>query len=286
LLGRPAIEVVRQPNHVAVAPAPPAPAKGSRLRLLGAAFLGLLLLLTGVVLGYLLRTGTAGFLLIELTPPLAGKAHLSINGKDYGTPDAWPHLQQITPGPIAVKVTAEGYKPFVQKVDVTEGKAPTSLQIQLTPAEEGAQLVVVTDPETAEVKVNGKVVKKEGAGGFHSVRVGLGTAQLVEASRAGFRTLGRNVVPQRSDEPLVLFLKLDPSEFSVLVSSDPSGAAIYAGDQWLGVTPQKIRITADITEITLRRKCYQPYPLTVKPPSEPNEVAKLGGDLTKLPGCR
>jgi serine/threonine protein kinase len=280
LLGRPAIEFHRQPPPPERRPLPQ-----SRWRTVGLGLAGLLLLLCGLALGYSLRLGNRGYLQVELKPALSGKAHLSVNGHDYGTPESWPVVLEISPGPAIVKVTAEGFVPAIQTVDVGDSKRPTVFTATMKRRQEQVPLIVVTDPETAEVRINGKRVRPEGAGGFDPISVTIDTEQLVEASRKGFRSARQSVVPSAPDRPAVVFLKLKPAEFQARIVSSPPGAVIQQGEHVLGQTPTILKF-ADTTQLTFRHRCYVSRDMAVRPPTDAAELVHLSVDMVHLPGCR
>jgi hypothetical protein len=284
-LQRPVMEVNR-----AQAPAPmvakEAPRKGGGVSKLLLIPLALLLLAIGGTVGYFARSRGSGVLVIELSPNLPGKAQLTINGKELGAPERWPLTRPMDAGPALVTIRAEGYQELQQLVEVAKGKKPTTLKVELKQGSDLGQLIVVTDPETAELKLDGKVIKVEGTGGFRPVAVPVGAEQVVTVSRKGYQPVERRFTTPTPDEPLAVFIKLSPENIPVEVSSEPSGATIFAGDEQLGRTPAALRVGPNTKVLTLRKRCYQPRDLELKAPSDSGEVLRLSGELTRVPGCR
>jgi hypothetical protein len=55
---------------------------------------------------------------------------------------------------------------------------------------------------------------------------------------------------------------------TVSLNSDPEGAAVYLGSEWLGTTPLSIENPEDLSRFLLRREGYLDFPLYAQPPLE------------------
>jgi serine/threonine protein kinase len=109
-----------QARSARAAPAPKAPAAAGLNKVIVGVAVALFLALAGV--GVVLFSGPGeGFLYVEVPPELQGKARLSINGKELGEEITWPYFQKVPAGPTAVLITADGYQPVAESVQVVKG---------------------------------------------------------------------------------------------------------------------------------------------------------------------
>jgi hypothetical protein len=114
-------------------------------------------------------------------------------------------------------VSAEGYSPFVQTVNIqAEGISPVNVELSRPGAK--SRIVVVTEPEEAEIQLNGKVVKAAGAPGVFVGEVPTQVPQAIAVSHPGYHTRIREVLASQ-DQPLgVIRIKLARAE-----STKPGG---------------------------------------------------------------
>jgi hypothetical protein len=88
-------------------------------------------LIIGIVAVVMLKPPPKGLVMIVVPDDVVGKARLNINGEDITEPDGsplktWPQMRQVPVGKTTVMITAPGYEPFVETLEVT-GDEPAQL---------------------------------------------------------------------------------------------------------------------------------------------------------------
>jgi hypothetical protein len=194
-------------------------------------------------------------------------------------------LEQVPAGPVVVLVSAEGYEPYTQTVQVTEGQQVTRVDATLKRLVKTASLVLSTRPADAEVKVDGKVVRKQGSRDVFIKDVPANESLLVEVSAPGFKPFQKQY-PHGGDAPVEVQAELEAREYALRVESTPEGATIFAEGRDLGVvTPAVVKLPPSVRQVRLRLKCYNEAELDVDPPRAGDE-AYVKGSLKKIPRCR
>lgn len=102
----------------------PAVGAGNRGLIVGLA-LAAAVLVIGIVAVVVLKPPPKGLVMIVVPDDVVGKARLNINGDDLTEPDgsplkAWPQMRQVPVGKATVMITAPGYEPFMEIVEVKE----------------------------------------------------------------------------------------------------------------------------------------------------------------------
>jgi eukaryotic-like serine/threonine-protein kinase len=254
-----------------------------RLWALGAGILVVLGVLGVVALG----DPPQGMLLLELSPPeLHARARVNVNGNDLGSPPSWPLLQRVPAGKVVVMVTADGFKPSVGTVTVARGSEATPFTVALQRNVGTARVVVLPDPDDAEVRVDGQVVKRGGAHGFWAGEVSVGSDHQVEVRRSGFRPYTSSVLARSTEDGLQVRAVLEPFEFAVRVTSQPPGAAVFSGERQLGVTPLSGRVPATASALTFRKRCFETAQVPLRLPEQPGPAVPVRVVLRRAPNCR
>ena len=248
-------------------------------------FLGggaLLLVLLIVVVALVLRPPPTGYIMVSLAngPADLKGVRVNFNGKDLeGIQN--PMVQQVKAGPAVLLVSAEGYKPFTQSLDIPAGNQPFPVEVQLQPldgrAAKQVQLVVLTKPADARLKVDGKEEQVPFVGNLKA-----GTDVTLEASAPDYKTQTRHVTltEARTD----VKLELEPDTYQVEVESIPSGATILAGDKPMGKTPALLRLPSSMRQVNLKLRCYDDVSITLKPAA--GVAATVNEKLIKQRGCK
>ncbi|WNG20017.1 protein kinase [Cystobacter fuscus] len=240
---------------------------------------GLVVLL---VVGYLvLRPAPTGYLMMELPAGVQAKARVSFNGTDLPVPEKGPLFTQVPAGPAVLMVSAEGYRPFTRSVEIAKGTDPTSVPVELEREARTAQMLVVTQPPDAELKVDGKVVRAKGSSSIYVGEASADTDVVVEASAPGFKPARQNVRLGTDGKPTQVQLRLEPDTFEVDVQSSPSGATIVAAGKELGQTPALVRLPSGVTQVSLKLRCYDDVDVRVAP-----KANRVNERLKKQRGCR
>jgi hypothetical protein len=246
---------------------------------------GLLPLLAAAVV-LVMRPPATGRLVIDVSPAEArSRVHLSVAGQEAPSPARWPLVQTVSPGKVEVLASAEGYKPALAEATVKAGAA-TPLLLSLQRAGLANRLVVVTEPDDAEVRLDGAVVKKSGTRGFYVGEVQGGSDHAIQIRRAGYRPYETRVSARATDEPLEVRTALEPMDYAVLVTSSPPGAVVFSGERQVGLTPVSARIPGTSTALTLRKRCFETAQIPLRLPEQPGPRISLRATLRKVPGCR
>lgn len=244
----------------------------------------MLLLAAGAVL--LQRSTAVGRLVIDVSPVEArSRVHLTVAGQEVASASGWPLLRTVSPGKVEVLASAEGYRPALVEATVKAGAA-TPLLVSLQRAGVASRLVVVTEPDDAEVKLDGTVVKKAGTRGFYVGELAVGNEHAIQIHRAGYRPYETRVSARTTDEPLEVRTALEPMDYAVLVTSSPPGAVVFSGERQLGLTPVSARIPGTSTALTLRKRCFETAQIPLRLPEQPGPRISLRATLRKVPGCR
>ncbi len=259
------------------------PPRGGRRRWLWA----LPALVAAALLGFLaLRGPPQGGLSLEISPPeVRSRAKVNVNGNDVGTPANWPLLQRVPAGTAVVMVTAEGFKPAVGTVTIGRGE-PTPFTLSLERTAGTARLVVLPDPDDAEVRLNGTPVKRPGVHGFWAGEVPVAMEQQVEVRRSGFRPYTSSVLAHTTEDALQVRAVLEPLEYTIHVTSQPPGAAVFSGERELGVTPATGHVPATASSLTLRKRCFETAQVPLRLPDQPAGPVPVRVVLRRAPNCR
>ncbi|MFY0529389.1 serine/threonine protein kinase [Archangium gephyra] len=270
----PAIAAVAAPARA------PETAAANRLPLI--AGLAVLLLVMAGVGGFLMsRPVPMGYILVNVPPDLKVPYRVSFGGQELETPKSGPLLQQVKVGPALVMVSAEGYHPFTQQVDIQEGMSPTPVEAKLERTQQFARVMIVTQPPDAELKVAGEVVRQKGSSSTYFGELTAGTEVLVEASAPGFKPVKQSLTPAAGDKPMDVQLKLEADGFEVEVASTPAGATIFAGGKEWGETPARVRFPNSVKQVSLKLRCHDDVDVDVAPGK-----GQVKERLKKQRGCR
>jgi hypothetical protein len=272
---------------------PKAPAAPNRVALF--AIVGVVALMAlGAVGFFLTRSPATGFLMVNVDLPSEARGRATValtsqaNGAQSFNPQKWPMLEQVASGPVVVVVSADGYEPFSQTVEVVAGQQVTRVDATLKRLLKTASLVLSTRPADAEVKVDGKVVRKQGSKSAFVKDVPADESLVVEVSAPGFKPFQKKYT-HSGEEPVEVSAELErlaPEEYAVRVESTPAGATIFAEGKDLGaVTPAVVKLPPSVKQVKLRMKCFDEAELDVEPP-EDGEQAYVKGSLKKIPRCR
>ncbi len=123
--------------------APPPPSGGNGLVIAAVVAAILALVVGGLVLSGKLRPAQ-GLLMLDVPTELYGKVRVNVNGKPMNEPDGkggsrliteWPQLLKVPAGKVTVLMTAPGYKPLTETIEIAEGNDINRLKNTLTPIE-------------------------------------------------------------------------------------------------------------------------------------------------------
>ncbi|HZA51504.1 MAG TPA: serine/threonine-protein kinase [Myxococcaceae bacterium] len=240
-----------------------------------------------------LATGPAtvaeGVLYIDVPEALRGAARVNLDGRDLGPVGSlvWPIAQRTPVGSRTVIISAPGWKTFTRRVEVKGAGAVTEIRAEMQREVETAHLVLGLDPAEAEVRIDGRVVKKEGdPAAPYLGEVVVGKASTIEVRMRGYKPFTRDVTAAGASEPVRLTAELEPAGFSLRVTSVPPGAKIRVAGRSMGETPAEIQVPPGTTELVLAKKCFDVLVVPVKLPNEPGKRVDVTGTLKRRPRCR
>ena len=234
-----------------------------------------------------LREPATGRVVLDVSPPEArGRVRLTVAGTDLGVPTHWPVVQTTPSGKVEILASADGFKPALVEATVGRGNAPTSVLVALQRAATVARFTVLPEPDDAEVRLDGQVVKRSGSHGSYVGELVPGQEHSLQVRRAGFRPVETRVTARSAEEPVELRTTLEPLEFALLVSSAPPGAVVFSGERLLGVTPLSTRVPATASALTFRKRCFETAQVPLHLPEQPGPRVPVKAALRKVPGCR
>jgi serine/threonine protein kinase len=256
------------------------------------AALGVLALLLLVGVGWAVSRPGTGYILVDLQGvPVDARGSVKVLldtqqvtvGKDTAL------LREVPAGQVMVVVSAENFKPFTKTVDVAKGKDVTPVQVVLESLSRTGSLMLDTEPEDAEVTVNGTVVRPRGRKDRFIKSVPItGQEWTVEVSAPEYKTASQKVAVSE-DGPAEVNLKLKPrvEKVSVRVDSKPAGATIFVDGQDLGaVTPAVVQVPASSRQLQLKLKCHDEAEVDVPESQSGQGTATAKVSLKRQRGCR
>jgi hypothetical protein len=195
-------------------------------------------------------------------------------------------VQTAPSGKVEILASADGFKPALVEATVGRGSAATSVLVALQRAATVARFTVLPEPDDAEVRLDGQVVKRSGSHGSFVGELVPGQEHRLHVSRAGYRPLETKVSARSAEEPVELRTTLEPLEFALLVSSTPAGAVVFSGERMLGTTPLATRVPATASALTFRKRCFETAQVPLRLPEQPGPRVPVRAVLRKVPGCR
>lgn len=175
-----------------------------------------------------------------------------------GQPAPLTEPLQLPRGLHQLTVVLPRYRPASVAVDVVGRGAEQPLALELTPA--WAVRTLTSSPSGASVTVDGITV------GTTPVAVELlEDGSEVSLELAGYEPWREQLAAQAGSDREVQ-VTLEPEKVSLAVRSEPSGAAVTLGEQYLGSTPLSVRVSAQPSAaLTVQLNGYHAYrqPLAV-----------------------
>jgi serine/threonine protein kinase len=165
------------------------------------------------------------------------------------------------------------------------------LLVRLSPQVHGSVRVSVSGQELP-VSKSGPMLRKVPAG-----------PAVVLVSAEGYKPFTQSVVVQPGTTLTLLEVKLErevrasapdgksmgvrlePEGFEVEVRSVPTGATIFAGGKEWGVTPARVRLPADVKQMSLKLRCHDEVEVDVAPAAG-GGTTSVKKRLKKQRGCR
>ncbi|NTX00677.1 MULTISPECIES: serine/threonine-protein kinase [unclassified Myxococcus] len=253
---------------------------------------GAVALLVLLLVGWVATRPGVGYVMLDLQrvpPEVRGRMQVTLDTQPIPVESGGTTLlREVTAGQVMVTVSAEGYKTFTRTLQVNSGKGVEPVEVALESLVRTASLVLVTQPSDAQVKVDGKVIRAQGASDAFIKGVPIsGQEWVVEISAPQHKPASKRV-PLTGDGPFEVSLKLEPvvSKVSVKIDSKPAGAVIFAGGQELGETPATVLVSPNVRQLTLKLKCHNDAEVDVPAPEAGESIATATVSLKRQPRCR
>jgi len=160
-------------------------------------------------------------------------AEVSLDGQPVGeTP-----LQDrpVPPGSYRLEVSADRYVPYTEDLDVAGGGSDIRRQVALVP--DWAEVTVTSEPAGATVVADGE---EQGATPLaFDLRSG---RHALEIRKAGFKTWRETVDVEPATPLEIPAVVMRPSDGTLVVKSDPSGATVLVDGQFRGRSPVRLEL--------------------------------------------
>ncbi|HZH05006.1 MAG TPA: PEGA domain-containing protein, partial [Myxococcaceae bacterium] len=157
---------------------------------------------------------------------------------------------------------------------------PTDLTVRMETRVKKGRLLVIALPEQAEIRVKRQVVKPAGVPEPYLSEVTPGEKQTVEVRYEGFKPVTREVTVPEADALHPVYIRLEPQDLTVDVTSQPSGASVVVDGREMGITPMQVALGPATGQVQLRKRCFQTVKLSVDGKPAVHAVLK------KVAGCK
>lgn len=144
-----------------------------------------------------------------------------------------PMTRQMAVGSYLVRVTADGFDPFVRQVRVEAGQ---SAQVGAQLSRGGGTADFLVEPAGARVEINGKDTGLVTPTRLTGLQDGRYRYRLV---RDGYEPIEGDFEVKNRSNPLV-FHEMKSSRGLFVITSDPEGATVYLDGKQVGVTPLEL----------------------------------------------
>lgn len=197
---------------------------------------------------------------------------------DYEQVGETPLTRYVPPGRYTVRVTADGYDPFVRQVKVTrDGVTPVDAKLR----QGGSTIDVVTTPGGASVVVNGQDTNLTTPTRLTGLQNG---TYRVELTKPGHEPYETSVTIKAGNNPLIQ-AELASSRGRFVITSKPEGADVYLDGASVGQTPLELEdIDPGVHQVGLVKAGYAVVVRTVDTTdgSKGEVTAKLKQDGTRI----
>ncbi len=163
-----------------------------------------------------------------------------------------PLTAELAAGRHAIRITASGYNPWRQEIDVVAGEPLVVPEARLEPAD--AALSLASRPPGAGVTVNGDYQ------GLTPLTVALSPTRRNEVRlfKQGYRPVLKSFTAS-AGERRQLNVDLQPELAAVAVNVRPAGAQLYVDGKLFGPAKGVVQLPTGKREIVIRLQGYQDY---------------------------
>ncbi len=167
-----------------------------------------------------------------------------------------PIKTQILQGVHQLRIQRSGYKPWVQRINITAGQPLRFPPVTLQPAD--AVVNLSSEPEHASITVNGEFQ------GLTPLQLDLtaGTTAKLDLFKDGYKKASRTV-KARSGQSTDLKVRLTPVLVPIALSVMPADAKLYVDGTQVNGGSRTLKLTATRHHIRVHKDGYVDYDRTV-----------------------
>ncbi len=172
-----------------------------------------------------------------------------------------PLATTILEGRHRLMVKRDGFKPWIDHIQITAGVAQRLTDIRLAPAD--ATVLLSSDPPQANATVNGEYM------GMTPLELALtpGQAATIKLHKPGYLSAERSLKPASGDQ-VRLNVPLQPELVEVSFDIRPADAELYVDGALAGTGSQRLRLPVRGHRIEVKKAGYADYS---------DKIALLGG---------
>ena len=214
---------------------------------------------------------------VSLSSIPAGAA-VQVDGRPLGQT---PIELELAAGAHDVEISADRYKTWRDRVEVSAGQPVSLPEVRLEPAD--GRLAIRSRPTGASVLVDGRYV------GQTPVEIGVGPGKVheIQLSKSGYERASQKVTVA-SGEAKGLDLLLTAQEGVVHFNVEPADAELFVNGAGRGKVPVELRLPAVEHDIEIRKDGLESFRARILPrPGFPQElkVALKRGESAPAPGA-
>jgi len=210
---------------------------------------------------------------VKLDSQPAG-ATLLVDGELVGQT---PLTVEILEGSHDLQLSLDGYKSWVEPIEVTAGQAMELPAVKMVRAD--GLVKIRTNPAGASITVDGRFRGQSPL----DLALPPGRSYELRASKAGFQSASRRLQVSSGEDQL-LSLQLPPFLGDVSVLSNPGDATVYVDGKESGRTGQKFELSAVPHRIEIRKPGFSTYTVTITP--RPGFAQEVRAELKTLEEAR
>ena len=230
------------------------------------------------------RTGGA-----DVSPPEAAAGCGSPSpAPTWACPTHWPVVQPAPSGKVEILASAPTASSLRWwRPPWVAGTRPPRCWSRCSARRPSRASRCLPEPDDAEVRLDGQVVKRSGSHGSFVERLVRRRGARSQVRARGLpvhRDEGERA--QRGGAGASCGRRWSRWSSPSLVSSTPAGAVVFSGERMLGVTPLATRVPATASALTFRKRCFETAQVPLRLPEQPGPRVPVRAALRKVPGCR
>jgi formylglycine-generating enzyme required for sulfatase activity len=191
---------------------------------------------------------------VSLASQPAG-AEILVDGEPVGRT---PLTVEILDGTHELQLSLEGYKSWIDRIEVTPGQAMALPPVQMVRAD--GLVKIRTNPAGASITVDGQFRGQSPL----DLALPPGRSYQLRASKAGYKSTSQNLTVS-SGKDIDVSLSLQPFLGEVRIRSNPGDATVYVDGKESGRTGENFELSAVPHRIEIRKPGFSTYTVTITP---------------------